>query len=180
MNIPQGLSSSETKNYLQRQVNMGRYMVLGTVIITAVDILLLLFNADFYISYSFAAAYYLVWLGKGFDNGFALDMSATGIYTRTGLVMALVLLAALALLWYLSRREDKWLKISMAVLAVDAVALLIFAFLLLEEPLSCLWELVIHIAVIWEINKALSAGKQLAAMQKAPVAEAEDPWLAEV
>ncbi len=180
MTIPQGLSAAETKNLLRRQVNMGCYMILGTVLITVVDILFLLLNVDFYITYSFACAFYLVWLGKGFDNGFAYSGAQVDVYTRTGLVMALVLLAALLLLWWLACRQERWLRISMAVLAVDAVLLLIFSVFLLEEPLSCLWELVIHGAVVWEMNKALSARRQLERLRRAPVQESPEPAFTEV
>ena len=52
-----------------RQVNMARYMLLGTVIITVVNLILLLTNADFYIVYYAAVPYYLGWFGWLLDGG---------------------------------------------------------------------------------------------------------------
>ncbi len=171
MNIPQGLSRAQTRSFLQRQIGMGRYMILGTAILTLVNLLMLLFGGEFYIPYSFAAAYYLVWFGMGFDNDFAYNWSQVGVNTRTGLVLAAVLLGLLVLFWYLARRDEKWIKISMIVFAVDAVLLAVLSFAVMEQPLDCLWELVIHGAVIWEMNKALSARKHLDAMRR----EAREP-----
>ncbi len=174
MTIPSGLTPAQTRSFLQRQVATGRYLILGTVIITVVDLVLLLTGADFYITYSLASAYYLVWLGKGFDNAFGYSWDVNGIYTRTGLLMAFILLTAFLVLWWLAKEDEKWIKISMIALAVDAVLLLLFAFVLLSSPLDCLFELVIHGAVIWEMSKALSSVKLLAQL---PQEEAEEVTL---
>ena len=42
----------QQRGFLQRQVNMARYMLLGTVIITVINLALLLAQADVYIVYS--------------------------------------------------------------------------------------------------------------------------------
>ncbi len=161
MNIPSHLSPSEVRNFLQRQINMGRYMILGTVIITAVNLLLLLCNADFYITYSVAAAYYLVVLGKGFDSP---TFSVNGTYTMTGLAMAVAVLAIYLVFWFLAKKNILWIKVSMGLLIADAVILVLFVVGAQGNLADCLWELVIHAAVLWEMGKAVSARKQLDAM----------------
>ncbi len=158
MNIPSHLSPSEVRTYLQRQVNMGRYMILGTVIITVVNILLLLCNADFYITYSVAISYYLVALGKGFDSP---TLAVNGTYTMTGLAMAMVILAVYLVFWFLAKKNILWIKVSMGLLIADAVILVLFVAGASGDLADCLWELVIHVAVLWEMGKAVSAQKQL-------------------
>ncbi len=164
MNIPTHLNRDETRLYLRRQISMGRYMVLGSVIITVINLILLLTHADFYITYSISAAYYLVWLGKGFDDPTFLT---NGTYTVTALVLAVIILAVYLGLWLLAKSNLKWLKISTILLAVDTGLLLAFALYLGGDLMEYIWELVIHGAVLWEMKKALDASKQLANFSEA-------------
>ncbi len=177
MNIPSHYSPAEAQAFLRRQISTGKYMVLGTVIITVVNLVFLLCNVDFYISYSAALAYYPVWLGKGFDNEGMLEWTKNGEYTLTGLVIGMVVLAALLLLWLLSRNDIRWLKVSVGFLAVDTVAVILLAVGLWENFYDCLFEVVIHGAVIWEMCRALSAHKQLRALKRAErSASRQEAW----
>lgn len=163
--------------FWNRQIKLARYMLLGTVIVTVLNILFLLTNADMYISYSAALPYYLVWLGKIFDNGLYLG-AANGEFTATGLVMAAVLLTAWMGLWWMARSSRKWLKAGLVFVAVDLGILAVLALVLFSDPLSCLWEAVIHIAVIWEMAQGLKAWKQkdaYLARQAAEEAQPEEP-----
>ncbi len=174
MNIPSGLSQEQTRNFLQRQVNTGRYMILGTAVITLVNIVLLLCNANFYITYSSAAAYYLVWLGKGFDNGFMGIWYQNGTYTITGLVLALVILAGITLVWWLSRKNELFYKIGMGLIAADVVVLFLVAALMQWPFGEYLLELALHIAVLYEMFQGLSAGKQLKKLAQQEAAAQEE------
>ncbi len=165
MNIPTTLPKSEIPRFLQRQVNMSRYMILGTVIITLVNYILLFTRADFYITYSAAVPYYLAWLGLGMDNNFAPVWNVAGTYAFTGLVMGLVILIGYMLLWWFAKKDILWVKVAMGLLIVDTLALLFFAFAVLDNPITRIWELVIHVAVIWEMKKGISAYNQLHTMQ---------------
>ncbi len=159
MNIPSHLSRDEARLFLNRQIGTGRYMLLGTVIITVLDLVFLLCNVDFYIFYSSAAAYYPVWLGMIFDSG--IGTGAISSFTYTGLAIAIAVLAGFLLLWYAARRNILWIKVGIGVLAADT-ALLVALYVLLNMPLAdCLWELVLHGAVIYEMVKAIQAHKLL-------------------
>lgn len=135
-------------------------MLLGTVIITVINIAFLLGNVDMYISYSAALPYYLVWLGKIFDNGWLVG-TLNGEFTATGLLMAGILLAMWLVLWWLARGSRRWLQVGLWVVVADLVALAVVALVLMSNPLSCLWEAVIHGAVIWEIHQGVKAWKQM-------------------
>ncbi len=176
MNITPGHDPKQTKTALRNQIAMGQYMILGTALVTALNIVLLLCNSDMYLTYSAAAAYYLVWLGKGFDNGFAINWDANGIYTRTGILLALLVLAVYGLLWWRARRQIRWIRTAMILVIADAVLLVLIALFLLESPLDALFDLVIHGAVIWEMNRALDAGKRLRRLprEEVPVPEPEE------
>lgn len=160
--------------FWNRQIRLAQYMLLGTVIVTVLNAAFLLGNADLYISYSAALPYYLVWLGKMFDNGLYLG-AANGEFTATGLLMAGVLLGVWLVLWWLARFSRKWLKVGMIAVAVDLVILVVISIVLFSDPLSCLWEAIIHIAVIWEMSQGLKAWRQkeeFLARQAEPAEEA--------
>lgn len=157
-----------------RQIRLAQYMLLGTVIVTALNVAFLLGNADLYISYCAAVPYYLVWLGKVFDNGLYLG-AVNGEYTAAGLVMAGVLLSAWLVLWWLALRSKKWLKAGMIAVVADLVALVVIAIMLFSDPLSFLWEIVIHIAVIWEMAQGLKAWKQKEEFLARQAQPAEEP-----
>ena len=144
----------------KRQIKLAQYMLLGTVIITVVNVAFLLGNTDTYISYSAALPYYLVWLGKIFDNGWYLGPN-NGQYTATGLVMAGVVLAVLLVLWWLAKGSRRWLKVGIWAIGMDLAVLAVLAFMVFSDPMSCFWEAVIHVAVMWEMHQGLKAWKQL-------------------
>lgn len=146
----------------KRQIRLAQYMLLGTVIITVLNVAFLLGNTDMFISYSAALPYYLVWLGKLFDNGWYLG-PVNGQYTATGLVMAGVLLALLLVLWWLAKGSRRWLKVGVWVIGIDLAVLALLAFVVFADPLSCFWEAAIHVAVIWEMCQGLKAWKQMEA-----------------
>ncbi len=167
MNIPQGLDKDQTRALLQRQIAMGRYMILATVIVSLIDIVLLLCGEDFYITYNAALAYYPVWLGMGMDNHFSAVWSRIDVYTWTGLVLGAVVLVVCLTMWLLSKNSRGWFKAAMVLLAVDLAALVAFILLLRQELVMYIWELVIHIAVLWEMKKALDAYRQLQQLAEA-------------
>lgn len=145
--------------FWNRQIKLARYMLLATVIVTVLNIVFLLGNWDLYISYSAALPYYLVFLGKLFDNGLLLG-ALNGEFTATGLLMAGVLLGAWLVVWWLSLGRRVWLKVGLILVAVDLGVTLGAAYLLFDSFMSCLWEIIIHIAVIYEMAQGLKAWKQ--------------------
>ena len=146
----------------QRQIKLARYMLLGTVIITVVNMAFLLGNVDMFISYCAAVPYYLLTLGKLFDNGY-MPGNLNGEFTATGLVMAGVILAVYLVVWWLARDSRRWLQVSLWLIVADLAALIAMGFFLFSSPLECLWEAVFHLAVIYEMAQGLSAQKKLAA-----------------
>lgn len=150
-----------------RQIKTARYMLLGTVIITVVNMAFLLGNVDMFISYCAALPYYLLFLGKLFDNGYMLG-AVNGEFTATGLLMGGAVLAVYLVVWWLARSNRRWLQISLWLIVADLLVLIGLAIAVFSNPLDCFWEAVIHIAVIWEIRQGLRAQKKRdAALAKA-------------
>ncbi len=145
--------------FWNRQIKLARYMLLATMIVTVLNVVFLLGNVDLYISYCAALPYYLVWLGKLFDNGLQLG-ALNGEFTATGLFMAGILLAVWLVVWWLSFGSRTWLKVGLILVALDLGILLAVAVVLFGNPISCLWEIIIHAAVIWEMAQGLKAWKQ--------------------
>lgn len=147
--------SREERPVLTRQYNLSCYMLLATVIATVINIIFLLANADIFIPYCAALPYYLVFLGHHFD-GFAIST-----YTATGMVLAFVGLAVWLLVWWKSKKHPGWLKAGMVLVILDTLILAIVAFVFLENPASCLFEGLLHIAVIYEIYVGCRSRKRL-------------------
>ena len=153
--------------FWERQIKLARYMLLGTVIITVINMAFLLGNVDMFISYCAAVPYYLVMLGN-----------VNGEFTATGLVMAGVILAVYLVVWWLARDSRKWLQVGLWLIVADLAALIVMGFVLFSSPLECLWEAVFHIAVIYEMAQGLSAQKKLeAALTKARAEAAQQEAL---
>lgn len=148
--------------FWERQLKLARYMLLGTVIITVVNLAFLLGNVDMFISYCAAVPYYLVMLGKLFDNGY-MPGDTNGEFTATGLVMGGVILGLFLVVWWFARDSRKWLQISLWLIVADLAALVVMGFILFSSPLQCFWEVVFHLAVIYEIAQGLRAQKKMEA-----------------
>ena len=141
----------------QRQVKMARYMLLGTVIITVINLALMMANSDIYIVYCAAVPYYLGWFGWLLDGG------TVGQMTVIGLVLAGIVLAVYLLVWFLAEDRPLWLKIGLGLLIADTVALLGLALWLSDHIMSFFWELALHGAVLYEMILGVSAQKKLTA-----------------
>ena len=142
-----------------RQIKLAQYMLLGTVITTALNIAFLLGNVDMYINYCAALPYYLVWFGKIFDNGAYLG-AINGEFTATAMVLAGVLLAIWLVIWWLARDGKLWLQIGFVTVLADLGLWALLALGLFGDLLSFFWDLVLHVAVLWEMWQGLKAWKR--------------------
>lgn len=155
---------------LLRQAKTAQYMLLATVIATVVNIVMLFSRTDLYIPYCAALPYYLTLMG------FAFDGLTPATYTATGMVMTFVLLAAWMLVWWMAKKRAAWLKAGMILSIVDTAILAIYVFLLTQAPISYLLELVLHVAVIYEIHVGVKAARHLEQLQRQPQMPQYTPW----
>ena len=156
-----------------RQIKLARYMLLATVIVTVINIACLLGNVDLFISYCASAPYYLVLLGKMFDNNWFFG-PINGEFTATGLTMAGVLLGFLLVVWWLSRTRRSWLLVGLVTIIADLAVLIFLAVKLFENWLDCFMEAALHLAVIWEMVQGLRAWKRKEESPAEPMEESEE------
>ena len=153
---------------LQQQVKIARYMLLGTVIATVINLALLLAGSEMYIVYSAAIAYYLGWFGFLFDGGIPGQMTAVG------LALAAAVLIGYLIAWYLASDRPVWLKIGLGMVALDAILLLALVIWMGSGIMAFFWELALHGAVIYEIYLGITAQKKLSGLPQQAAAEESD------
>ena len=149
------MEENHTLPLLQRQYAMARYLLLATVIATVVNMFLGLAMREEYIPYCAVLPYYLTLIGFYFD-GLRLDT-----YTVTGMVMTFLLLSVWLLAWFKSKEKSGWLKVGFGLALADGVILLLYALLFSASLMDHLVEIVLHIAIIYEIHVGIRADKQL-------------------
>lgn len=147
---------------LRQQVNIARYMLLGTVIATALNLILLLIGSDTQIVYYSAVSYYFAWFGWFFDGG------VFGSLAIIGQILAFAVLAFYMLAWYLAAKRSLWLKIGLGMVVIDAVALVLLIICLQAQLMAFFWELALHGAVIYEMAMGISARGKLDLLSQQP------------
>lgn len=151
-----------TQAKLQQQVNLARYMLLGTVIITVINLALLLSDADLYIPYYSAVPYLLVQFGQNMDS------ILPGNMTAIGLIMAAVILSVYLLVWFLAKDRPVALTIGLVLLILDTLMLLGILTALSFALMDMAMELFLHGVVIYEVIVGISAQKKLAQAENPP------------
>ncbi len=119
---------------LRRQVQWGQNVFLIIIAVSLVNQLMLWMRVDYHFLFSAAMPYYLNWLAFQLPNT-ALKVVAV--------IATLALYAAYACCWFCFQRRE-WLTAAISLYAVDTVLLIVMTFVLLDNPLSCLLEILIH------------------------------------
>jgi hypothetical protein len=145
----------------QRQIRLAQCMLLATVVMTVVNVALLLGGGSIHIPYCASFPYYLVWLGKAFDNDLTVFGPVISSFTYTGMVLCAGVLVAWLAAWGLSLRFRSWLMVGMGLVIADTALLLVLSLTILGNFLSSLLELAIHGIVIWEIWRGIRAQRLL-------------------
>ena len=153
-------SAVSYRAHLQQQISIARRTLLGVVVMTLINLVLLLRDGNTYLVFSASVPYYLAFLGKVIDNGFG-PMVENGTYTATGLVLGLVILAMYLLPWLLSKRKGNWLYVGAGLLCLDLVALAAVSILLLQSITGTAVDILVHIVAIVQIGKGATADKKL-------------------
>lgn len=153
-------SEQNYRAHLQQQLSVARRTLLGVVVMTLINLVLLLTDGDTYLVFSASVPYYLTFLGKVIDNGFGA-MTENGTYTATGLVMGLAILAVYLLPWFLSKKRGGWLYLGAGLLCLDLLALAAVSLLLFDSITGTAVDILIHIVAIVQIGKGAKAYKTL-------------------
>lgn len=135
------------RKQLQRRMSWGYFALLGILSVSLINQLMLWLGINYHFLFSAAMPYYLGWV--------AGQLSSTGFsFVATVVTLALYIAYGMCLL---RSNEPQWYWAGMALYALDTVLLVIFALALLENPLSCLLELLVHIGALALLMQAWKA-----------------------
>jgi predicted membrane protein len=121
----------------------------------------LAFKVNYHFHLSAALPYYLNWLGEKLGG----TAGATPLKVFAVIVTFLSFVAYVAC-WVLSARRRELLKAALLLYSADTVMLVIFAFALLNNPFSCLLEILTHLIGIALLYDGYRSAEQLAYLSK--------------
>lgn len=146
---------------LRKQVDLGRNALLVILAVTLINQLMLMIGIDYHFLFSSAVPYYLYWLGR--ELSAAADMTA---FRVIAVMLTVMLYVAYIACWLLSVHRREWLLAALGLYGVDTLLLVIFCLTLLENPASCLFEIVTHLLGLWLLYVAVAAANRLGRMPR--------------
>jgi peptidoglycan/LPS O-acetylase OafA/YrhL len=146
---------------LRQQVDWGRLGLLVILAVTLLNQILLLFRVNYHFLFSAAVPYYLNWLARELSAN-----SDVGVFGFFASVLTLLLYGAYAACWFQSGRRKEWLMAALGLYGLDTLLLIIFCLTLLENPASCLLEILTHCVGIALLVVAVRAAEQLSRLPK--------------
>lgn len=156
-----GTAEQRARQKLQRSIGLGRTAILLLLTVSLLNQLLLLLKVNYHFLFSTAVPYYLNWLARklgGPDGVTPLKVIAV--------ILTLLIYFLYVACWVLSARRRDYIRTAMLLYCADTVLLVIFAFALLNNPFSCLLEILVHIIGIAVLYHANHSAQQLRQMSK--------------
>lgn len=147
----------QLRKRLRQQVQWGRMGILAILAVTLLNQILLLCKVNYHFHFSASLPYYLNWLSR---------QMGMGGFKAMAVILTILVYAGYIACWLLSAQQREWLVAALGLYAVDTVLLIIFAFTLLDNPASCLLEILTHgagLALLWW---AVRAANQLSRMPR--------------
>lgn len=145
-------SQRTLRRQLRQRLEWGRMAILAIVAISLLNQILLWCGARFHFLVSAAMPYYINWLAR--------HLGMTG-FKVAATFLTLLLYAAYLACWLLSARKKEWMMAGLGLYGVDTVLLVVFALVLLENPASCLLEVLIHCLILALLFFAFQAAERL-------------------
>lgn len=145
------------KAKFRHQAAAGRYALLAVAGLTLINLLLLIFRAEYHFLISAATPYYVNWL--------CVKLNAHWIWSVLAVLLAVVLVLFYCACWFFSQRRI-FLTAALGAYALDTVLLVIFTFTLLDNPASCVLEILTHGGVLYLLVTADAAVAALDRMRR--------------
>lgn len=156
--------------YLAAKAKSGRHSLLLIIIFTIINLVMILADQGTYFLFSASVPYYVTLLLKALENGFSSGTWVNGPATIGALVFSFVVLTVYFLCWLLSDKHRGWLTAALVLFIIDTCAMMVFCWLLYDNPLPNVVDLIFHIWAITELFQAVRARKKL---QNMPFPETE-------
>lgn len=145
---------------LQARLTGARSTLIVMAALSVFNIVMIVLDQAYQISFSATLPCNLVALGKGMDNGNVNGAwTVVGVYTATSLVLAAAVLAVYVVSWLLSKKHLGWLITALVLVCVDTVTLVLFA--MMGGDTSVIIDLCLHLWVIWLLIQGVSARRKL-------------------
>lgn len=155
MEISQQSQEKRDRLRLKREINHGRLAMLAVLAVSVINLLMLLFHINYHFLFAAAAPYYLIWMA-----------GTLGRMVFPAILAGLLILAVYGVCWYLSIRQSLWLRVAFGLYCLDTLFLVIFAFTALENPASCLFEIITHLPVLWFLCQSIVAAEKLKQLRR--------------
>ena len=148
-----------SQEYDERQVSMSRGAILLVLYLTVVNLGLLIAGSNTYLLFAAFAPYYLTIMARGFD--LAASGAVNGGYTWTALVFSALVLGLYLLCWLLSKKNPKWLTVSLTLFAVDTICLALLCRFVFGGFTDSVMDFFMHAWVIYELYVGVRAARNL-------------------
>ena len=149
-------AGQKMRRKLLQRIGLGRTAILLLLVVSLINQLLLLLKVNYHFLFSTAVPYYLNWLaGK---LGGAAGVTPLKVFS---VIISLAIYAAYVACWMLSAGRRDFLKTALWLYGADTILLVVFAFALLQNPFSCLLELLIHLIGIVVLYYAHISAQEL-------------------
>lgn len=146
---------------LHKQLNWGRNALLAILAITLINQFLLMIGVNYHFLFSSAVPYYLNWLGR--ELAAQGDVSA---FRAIAVILTMLMYVAYIACWLLSAQKREWMTAALGLYGIDTLLLVIFALTLLENPASCLFEILTHLVGLWLLYVAVGAANRLSRLPR--------------
>lgn len=146
---------------LRKQVEWGRWCLLAILAISLLNQILLMFKVNYHFLFSASVPYYLNWLGR--ELGAHADLAA---FKVLAVILTMLIYAAYIACWMMSAQRREWLLAALGLYGVDTLLLIIFCLTLLENPSSCLLEILTHGIGLWVLYVSFRAAERLSSLPR--------------
>lgn len=150
-------SDRALRRQLRQRIEWGRLGILVIVGISLINQILLWCGLQYHLLFSAAMPYYLNWLAGQLD---------VTVFKLLATLLTILLYASYAACWLMGGHRREWMLAAAGMYAVDTLLLIIFAFTLLKNPISCLLEILTHGLVLAVLILAFLSAEKLSKMPR--------------
>ncbi len=154
-------AQKRARRQLRQHIGLGRTAMLVLLVVSLINQLLLLLKINYHFLFSAGVPYYLNWMALKLG-----EHKGVTFFKVFALLATLVIFAVYVGCWLLSARQRRYLKTALVIYCADTVLLVIFAFALLNNPFSCLLEILTHLIGIALLYDGYRSAEQLAYLSK--------------
>lgn len=156
-----GTAGQKLRQKLQQNIGWGRTVTFLLLLVSLINQLLLVLKVNYHFLFSTAVPYYLNWLARKLGGPIGITPLKV-----IAVILTLLIYFAYVSCWILSAHRREFLKTVLLMYSADTALLVIFALSLLNNPFSCLLELLMHLVGIFVLFNAYRSANELRRMSR--------------